>query len=437
MKVNLSSKLTFSNVSSFQLFQVLRFAAVFVTGIFLARFGMPLKDIGLFETLLFFSGAVSFFWVGGILTHFLVKYKSQEGEHKLFSIFVLLSIISILVFLIIRLLKTWIIRQLSITGAEEIFDLFTFYILLNTPTFLIEYIFLAKEKSKKLFLYGILFSIFYIVSIIIPVSCNQSVEGVVKALIIFALLKIIFLIFLIAAYEKPVLDSGFLISHLKYSLPLIVSLLASGSADYIDAFLVSGFFGQEQVAVFRYGAKEFPLAVLLASGLSTASILQLTNKSSFDNGLLQLRKSATRLMHILFPVSMVLMLCSSFLYPLIYNPQFAASALLFNIYLLLLISRVIFPQTVLIALGKSQIILLASVLEIAVNITASVYFLKIYGIMGIAYGTLAAFFFEKLLLAAYLYVKLKIKPPEYINLRVWLTYSSLLLMAYFFTASSR
>jgi O-antigen/teichoic acid export membrane protein len=109
------------------------------------------------------------------------------------------------------------------------------------------------------------------------------------------------------------------------------------------------------------------------------------------------------------------------------------SAAIFNIYLLLIISRVFFPQTILLARNENKIILMASVLEIIVNVTCSLILLHFYGIIGIAYGTQIAFFFEKIFLGAYLSLKKKIFLPQYLSIKIWMAYSIVLVTAYFFT----
>ena len=68
---------------------------------------------------------------------------------------------------------------------------------------------------------------------------------------------------------------------------------------------------------------------------------------------------------------------------------------IFNVFLLVIISRLIFPQTILIAFGKTKMVLLISVLETILNIILSVIFVQYFGLIGIAFGTFLAYLFEK------------------------------------------
>ena len=67
--------------------------------------------------------------------------------------------------------------------------------------------------------------------------------------------------------------------HLYLGLPLVITSLISGSAQYIDGIIVSAVYRHpERFARFRYGAKEFPLALMLANGLSSAMLPEFSTR---------------------------------------------------------------------------------------------------------------------------------------------------------------
>ena len=124
------------------------------------------------------------------------------------------------------------------------------------------------------------------------------------------------------------------------------------------------------------------------------------------------------------------MLFTRVLYPVLFNENFIRSADIFLIYLLLIIPRLVFPQTILIGLKKTRIILIASFIEIVLNIFLSLYLVQIYGLVGIALATVIVFIIEKGFLIAYNYFKLHIKPNEYIPVATHLIYSFLLAILF-------
>ena len=67
-----------NNVSGLQLFQLLRFGSFFLTGILLAKGPVSLDTIGSYESLMFVSGALSFFWVNALLNSLLASCAFQR-----------------------------------------------------------------------------------------------------------------------------------------------------------------------------------------------------------------------------------------------------------------------------------------------------------------------------------------------------------------------
>ncbi len=419
-----------NNVSGLQLFQLLRFGSFLLTGILLAKGNINLEIIGAYESLMFMSAALSFFWVNAMLNSLLASYPSHTEKKKyLFNVAVLIMIISIAVFVILRVAEPMIITLFS-KNALPYFHLFTFFLLINNPCYLIEYIYLIQEKPKALLIYGILSFAAAVLVVVVPLYMGYDLAVSIKGLILLAVLKLLWLLKLLWEHGEIKFYSPFIKQHFYLALPLLLSFLMSGSAEYIDGMMVTHFFGAEVFAIFRYGAKEFPISLLLANALSMALLPVLSRTNHLEDGMTTLKQKSERLMHFLFPVSIVLLLTSQWFYPLVFNKNFAASAPVFNVYLLLILSRLLFPQTIVMALKETRIIFVISVIEITVNIMASYLLMMRFGLMGIAYGTVIAYFVEKSLLMLYLFHTKKIMPGKYIPIRVWTVYCIILLLCY-------
>ena len=181
-------------------------------------------------------------------------------------------------------------------------------------------------------------------------------------------------------------------------------------------------------AIFRYGARELPLAMALANAFSTSMLPEVATNLQFS--LKIIKEKSVKLLHLLFPISIVAMLSSSFLFPLVFNESFSDSAIIFNVFLLVIISRLIFPQTILIGLGENKMVLLFSIIELGFNIALSFVFVQHWGLAGIAMGTVIAFFMEKLMMAIFLYTRFRISPGQYCHLNIFAVYSLLLLTSF-------
>jgi O-antigen/teichoic acid export membrane protein len=217
---------------------------------------------------------------------------------------------------------------------------------------------------------------------------------------------------------------------LKFGGPLILATFLSGSAQFVDGFIVTSYFDEGTFAVFRYGARELPLAMLLANALSTAMLPDFAIENQLRLNLQKLKQSVTRLSHFLFPLTAVLLLITHPVFPIIFNPKFAESATIFNIYLLIIISRLLLPQTLLNGLQISKPIMTAALLELIVNVSLSLILVQFFGISGIAYATFIAYLFEKIYLSIEVKRKMNVSLNEYIPLKIYTFYSLTIILIF-------
>jgi len=156
----------------------------------------------------------------------------------------------------------------------------------------------------------------------------------------------------------------------------------------------------------------------------------LKTREGMRQALVTLRKRSDRLIKYLFPISMATMLVARWIYPRLFTPEFTRSADVFMIYLLLIIPRLVFPQTIIIGRRKTKITLIAAAVEIAVNIPLSLLLIRPYGVVGVALATFIVYFLEKIFLMYYVWKKMKIRPAEYIPVVRWLVFSVLLMLLF-------
>ena len=120
------------------------------------------------------------------------------------------------------------------------------------------------------------------------------------------------------------------------------------------------------------------------------------------------------------------MLFTRWLYPRLFAPEFHKSAGVFLVYTVLIVPRLVFPQTIVIGRKKTRIALIAAIIEVGLNVPLSLLMIKWgYGIVGVALATFVVYCIEKIFLASYVWIKMKIKPTEYIPLKIFLIYSVL------------
>ena len=417
-----------------QLFQILRFIGILFTGIILAKGGVSSDLIGTYEKIIFISGLVSFFWVSGILNSTLSTYhqiQENQQQNYFFNIACLLFSIGAIVALCMLFVFSNFSFNFSALLMESIPYLIA-YVLLNNTTYLNEHILLLKEKITALVFYGITVTIGSVFVVAVPLITSGDIITSLKGLIILAILKNFYLVHLLRKYSRFEFDTKIWKSQLSIALPLVFGLLISGSADYIDGFLISMKYTSRDFAIFRYGAKEFPLVLLLANALSTSMIPKVSQAVRSNSNFDMLKAESSKLMNLLFPISIALLIASPWIYPIVFRSEFIASAPIFNIYILLIISRLIFPQTIVMAFQETGVIFRIALIEISINVVSSYFLMQQFGMEGVAWGTVIAFMSEKLLLSFYLFKYKEISPEAYIPIKKLATFSLLLIFAYVF-----
>lgn len=426
------------NISGLQAVQLLRFITFLIISIVFTKSHLTRPQIGNWELFLFISSLLSFFWVTGIIQSLLTLYNRNrtfrdDGEKEgrkspeIFNAFLLISVFSLLVFMLGIPIK--LMLESSQARPEIPYsNLLLLYILLSNPVTLVEYIYLLNKRPHRILQYGIYTYSAQLVLVLAPVLAGFDEKSAIWGLFAITGVRWVWLIILLRRYTLIKVSYDFIREHLRVGMPLILTFLISGSAQYIDGIIISARYADPGVfAMYRYGAKEFPLVLLLANGLSNALLPLFSTREGMREALVTLRKRSDRLIKYLFPVAIVTMFVARWVYPRLFTPEFQRSADVFMIYLLLTIPRLVFPQTIIIGRRKTNVTLYAAAVEIAVNIPLSLFLIKPYGVVGVALATFIVYFLEKLFLIWYVWKKMKIRPQEYIPLQSWLIFSALLI----------
>jgi O-antigen/teichoic acid export membrane protein len=266
----------------------------------------------------------------------------------------------------------------------------------------------------------------------LPLYFKQTLNLAINLLVIVALVKFNYTIILLLKYSTISIHTRLIKEFMVKVMPFMFSILLGGSMEYINSYIVKYKFSEIDFAVFRYGAKELPIFLILANSLSniySGEIANLNKDGLLKDGLAKLRQSSKKLMYWLFPLSILLLFVSKYMYVGLYNSDLVEGYKIFNISLLLIISRLIFPQTVLTGLIKTRAFYLVSTNVLIVNVVLAVWFVELLGISGIAYATVISFLVEKIQLV--IYCKMEgIKFKEYTPVKEFFTFSAMLLVAF-------
>jgi hypothetical protein len=438
--------------------QIMRQIGFLLTSFLLAKTGLPIEDIGVFETLLFVGTSLSYFWITGLLQSLLAFMPTVEIAEKrsvYFSISLIFIGLSAILFVILYAFPSFILTTLTASPTLNYFDLFSLYLLINLPPFFLEGFWAIEKGPLSIIVFSGISNLLLPFFIALPLWLHQPFETSFYGLLLVAAIRFIWLIVVLIQNNSLTINYLQLKRFIKFSLPLMAYALLNGFTMTFIFWIVGRHLAGDTgaFAVFRFGAREFPLVAALTTGLSNAFVPILSEKcqiSGFkfpkipvkseiehqkaqntEGSFSELKNETTRLWHILFPSSIGLMLTSKYLFPIIFNPAFAKSADIFNIFLLLLLSRALFPQTILLALKQSKTLLLISIIETIFIVIFSFLGIFWFYTEGSTWALVLGFLLEKIIIIAVLKFRYSIDFQDYTNARLYFLYSIALLISYF------
>lgn len=408
-----------------QVFQVCRFAANILLSIILVH-SMDLESVGTLELVFFTINLFSFFWITGIKNSMLSQMANEKIDlgKAYFSFFVLVLLVSIFFGMVAA------VYYQSKTPFPNIYPSILLFLALffHASSQLTDGILLLKKKYKIIVQYSLLVYILELVIVGGAAYLSGDWLVVLMAFVVWAFAK---WVVLLISFARPITIHFDLAIHFgwwKSSLYLVFFALVGGCMEYVDGVLVEHYFEDRDFAIFKYGAREFPLSLLLVSAVS-ATMLTVVN-TDVIKAATELKCEISKVLPLLFVSSSILMFLSPYAFTWVYSDDFSFSAMIFNMYLLILVTRVLLPQVFLFNDSRKKYLLYIGIVELLVNISLSIILIPHYGMIGIVIATLVAYILEKVLSLIVIKKLLNINIIDIIPLKTYLLYCGLLLISF-------
>ncbi len=381
--------------------------------------------------MLLLGGSSSFFWVSGLYDAFVVAFKKSPVDAQ--------NVFNLTTLKLAGLLATGSGLTVYLLGTLAFPDrvlpdellAYAVFLGLDTLAMALVYMLMVHRNAKFIFVVASLSAALYF-GVMLTVPSQGNLTLAMSILAGFALLKLALIPFVVpfTFSARNGVSPGKTL--LKLAWPLSFAALLSHSATYLDGFLVEHYFA-DQFTNFRYGARELPLILLLANSLSvvrSGDIAEGIQHNSLQDALRALMDSGQRLILWLFPMSLVLLFASDYLFETIFGADFLGAVPVFDVYLLLVIPRLIFPQSVLRGHHRMKMMTWSAGAELVLNVALSLLGLYYFGLVGIAGATVIAYFVEKVILAVYCHRVLGIHLSAYTSILTWSIASGVLLGAW-------
>ncbi len=418
--------------TTYQLFQVLRTVVLILVSIVLVKSSYTKNQTSEFESFLLIVNISTFFWIIGMSNAMLSYYpklatKAKQGFFK--NTFVLFQSIGAIAAILIYLTKGFTLNEGYESPSDHFVRLTSLYVFFLSPTIIIEIKYVLQNKVKSLLTYG---ATIYSLQLLLSILAILLFDTILPIIITFTFWIIIRWIWTIQVvfFDK---DYGVLSlrnnwGFIAFSLPIIAHILLGNGMEFIDSILVKKNFEPDMFSLYRYGAREFPLFLVLIGAIRSAMIPKAV--LNIDEAAQNIREKTDKLMIWAFPLSIVLVLSSKYLFTLFYSADYQYSSLLFNIYILIITSRILLPEVFIYAKHQNNILMTVSFFELILNIIVSLILIQFFGIAGIVFATFIVFSISKIYLVLHVKLKYGINLNSYINLKKYALLSVALLLAF-------
>lgn len=397
---------TNAQLLAWQGFSFIKYASAIAVMLWMARCVTDVAIIKQYEELILIGSTCSFFFVSGLgqtaLPFFESETSSSEEQKRTFkSLFILLFFLGLIASAIILLYA-----YLAHFNSFSIYALFALATALNIPSFSLESYYLAYKKQVTLFGWGTVSYACQIAFLIGPILIWNSLFAGIIGYTTAASLRFIYAVFQLQVFNRNAFNFDQISRLFVFASPVIVSFLIGNSYLYINSFIVEEQLNNQAFILYRYGAKEFPLFLIIANSFSLIYSAKISNahaNQELSDALHTYKMKTKKVMHQLFPFAIILTLSSKMLFQVFYGNYFTDAYRVFNLLMLLLLSRVLFPQTILFGLKKTKHFLFASGVELIVGLFLSLLLIQHYQLIGVCIAIVIASLVEKIYLIVICY----------------------------------
>ena len=231
--------------------------------------------------------------------------ETSEKRSAYFSISLIFICLGIFLFLILKLFPTFILTTLTAAPTLPYFDLFSLYLLLNLAPFFLEGYWAVENRPLSIIVFSSLSNLISPFAMAVPLWLNMDFTYSFYGLIGIALIRFTWLIGVLIRNGSATINHEQFNKFIKLSLPIMAySLLNGFTMTFIFWIIGNRLAGNTaEFAIFRFGAREFPLVAALTTGLSNAFVPMISKEFQIPNSKFQIPNSKFQIPNSKFQIS--------------------------------------------------------------------------------------------------------------------------------------
>jgi O-antigen/teichoic acid export membrane protein len=181
---------------------------------------------------------------------------------------------------------------------------------------------------------------------------------------------------------------------ISFALPLGAQEIVANLNNHVDKYLILFFFSEAVYAEYQAGSWQVPLipSLAYAIGVAYAPLFAVLYKEGKKVAAIETwRRQALGSMLIVVPLAAIFVVSAEEIIALLFPAGYAPAANVLRIYSILSMGRITAFGTIIVAAGRPNLVLRASVVSFLANVVISTPLVMTVGFLGPALGTLIAF----------------------------------------------
>lgn len=252
----------------------------------------------------------------------------------------------------------------------------------------------ATKRPRLAAIYGIVGRLPELAGIAVAVGMGAEVTGLVTGMAAGSAVSLALGLMWTVDRKEPVeRPECSLREQLAFAVPAGLTRVVGTANTQLDKYVVMTLLVAVPYGTYYLGALEFPFVMMVAGVVSSVMMPDLVERAAEPS-----RRRFVELLHaanekmalIALPCFFFLMAYAPDLFAWIYGPEHAQASIVFRVYQVLLLLRIINYTTVLQSLNRPRVPLVAAVIVLAINAPLSYVLAKALGMVGPALATVIA-----------------------------------------------
>lgn len=377
--------------------KILAMVLNFVTPLFLTRF-LSKGDYGLysqFNTVFLFLGSIFGMGIQSNLYFFYPKASDDKTKSLLVTTtFLLQTFITIigLSLLLIPIVSNWLLGGKELQQYLGIIIITTW---LYVPTRILDPLFTLKKDGFSSMLFPPIETIGKVVLIVVAALVFGGIQSILVAVCLFQagcfIYTFVYSMRSGMCFKDYHIDKKMVRQILAYSLPFGFAVILNTLSSRLDKLICISYLTTEQYAIYSLAFFGIPGVMQVYDALCQVNVMDMS-KAYHDNnhkGILSLyRTFVTKTLSFSLPIILIVFVFAKPLLLLLFTEKYIESVPFFQVYILTFVIAMLGAGTILRAINKTKMSLIAYALSALVFIPATYFLIRQYGMWGAMGGAL-------------------------------------------------